>query len=162
MNHYDDLQRFKDKMHIPELDFKTFPAHDQAQEQGKWAIINQLLPATEANVLAAGGHISQRAPQPVSEDTFALPETPPGKLNAVTESVPDLIHTIVQGVEAQLAVASRQNQTDPVPAHIRAEEADSVSVNFARLFSPVAVGIAPATEKNQPLNILLERIASCR
>jgi hypothetical protein len=57
MNHYDDLQRFKDKTRSQALDFKDFSAQNHAREQGNWAIINQLLPATEVNSLA-GGHVS--------------------------------------------------------------------------------------------------------
>jgi hypothetical protein len=35
-------------------------------------------------------------------------------------------------------------------------------VNFSRLFAPATNTPTPTAEKNQPLNSLLERIATCR
>ncbi len=42
MNHYDDLQRFKEKTRTQSLDFKDLSSHATAREQGDWVILNQL------------------------------------------------------------------------------------------------------------------------
>lgn len=168
MNHYDDLQRFKDKTRSQALDFKDFSAQSHAQEQGNWAIINQLLPATEVNSLAAGGHVSLSAPQPVTEETFAVSELTPVPQALVVESAPAPVPSILQGVDEQLASTPRQAPTIPTPTPARVQVSHPVTepeqgpVDFTRLFAPATTKPAPAAEKNQPLNSLLERIATCR
>ena len=169
MNHYDDLQRFKDKTRNQALDFKDFSAQSQANDQGSWAILNQLLPATDANTLAAGGHVSVAAPQPVSAETFALGESAiaeemtPAHL-AHTE-VPSILKDVAQQLasEHQDVVATVQT---PVLAAARIQSPEPVlpqeQVNFSRLFAPAVSTPKPTAEKNQPLNSLLERIATCR
>ena len=44
MNHYDDLQRFKDKTRTQKLAFKDLSGQSSVAERGDWAIINQLSP----------------------------------------------------------------------------------------------------------------------
>ncbi|HDR2894167.1 TPA: cellulose biosynthesis protein BcsO [Enterobacter asburiae] len=166
MNHYDDLQRFKDKTRSQALDFKDFSSQSHAQEQGNWAIINQLLPATEVNSLAAGGHVSLSAPQPVTEETFAVSELTPVPQVLVVEPAP--VSSILQGVDEQLATAPRQAPAMPTPASARVQVSHPVTepeqrpVDFTRLFAPTTAKPVPSAEKNQPLNSLLERIATCR
>jgi hypothetical protein len=168
MNHYDDLQRFKDKTRSQALDFKDFSAQSHAQEQGNWAIINQLLPATEVNSLAAGGHVSLSAPQPVTEETFAVSELTPVPQALAVEPAPAPVSSILQGVDEQLASTHRQAPAIPTPAPARVQvshpvtEPEQGAVDFTRLFAPATTKPAPAAEKNQPLNSLLERIATCR
>lgn len=55
MNHYDDLQRFKDKTRNQALDFKDFSGQNQVSDQGSWAILNQLQPQAENDTFAHGG-----------------------------------------------------------------------------------------------------------
>ncbi|HDR2790873.1 MULTISPECIES: cellulose biosynthesis protein BcsO [Enterobacter] len=168
MNHYDDLQRFKDKTRSQSLDFKDFSAQNHAQEQGSWAIINQLLPATEVNSLAAGGHVSLSAPQPVTEETFAVSELTPVPQVLVAEPAPTPVSSILQGVDEQLASTLRQAPAMPTPTSARVQVSHPVTepeqgpVDFTRLFAPATTKPVPAAEKNQPLNSLLERIATCR
>lgn len=55
MNHYDDLQRFKEKTRTHSLKFKDLSSEAAAGEKGDWVILNQLIPAEEASSLAHGG-----------------------------------------------------------------------------------------------------------
>jgi hypothetical protein len=48
MNHYDDLQRFKDKTRNQKYEFKDLSAQNLSPDHGSWAIMNQLAPATES------------------------------------------------------------------------------------------------------------------
>lgn len=170
MNHYDDLQRFKDKTRSQALDFKDFSSQNQAQDQGSWAILNQLSPATEVNSLAAGGHVSLPVPELVTEDTFALSELTPVLQVAAVELKPVVVSSILQGVDEQLTEVSRQTPVaaSPAPSPSRPYVPEPVlapektSVDFTRLFAPATSTPSPAAEKNQPLNSLLERIATCR
>ncbi|WP_312211779.1 cellulose biosynthesis protein BcsO [Pseudescherichia sp.] len=171
MNNYDDLQRFKDKTHTQQHDFKDFSSQNLAHDHGSWAIINQLSPATEESALAMGGHVSLPVPQSVDPDTFALKEQPfvaPVVLTAAP--LPDAALPIFQSVAAQLATppaapvlapAALVTAPAPIPVPIPAA-APAAPVNFSQLFAPKAAEAKPAVEKNQPLKSLLERIASCR
>lgn len=164
MNNYDDLQRFKDKTHTQQHDFKDFSSQNLAHDHGSWAIINQLSPATEESALAMGGHVSLPVPQSVDADTFALKEQPYVAPVALTPApLPDAAPPIFQSVAAQLATPPAAPVLAPAaliapPAPIPA----AAPVNFSQLFAPKAAEAKPAVEKNQPLKSLLERIASCR
>jgi len=166
MNHYDDLQRFKDKTRSQQFDFKDFSAQNQAQEQGSWAIINQLQPETAEHSLAAGGHVSLSVPQPVSDETFAHAQVAPVQPTFMAEPV--AVPSILRGVDEQLTETLRLNtiapkpEPTPAPVHIQTAEPTPEPVNFARLFAPAVSTPAPTAEKNQPLQSLLERIGTCR
>lgn len=172
MNHYDDLQRFKDKTRTQHLDFKDLSSQNQGSEQGNWAIINQLSPATEESTLAMGGHVSAAIPQAVNPEIFAVnPTTPPA--DAMTHASPEsapVTTSLFQDVASQLAVPP-QPEAAPAPEPVAIAPAPQRSVtpapaaapvNFAQLFAPKVTETKPAAEKNQPLKSLLERIASCR
>jgi len=172
MNNYDDLQRFKDKTHTQQHDFKDFSSQNLAHDHGSWAIINQLSPATEESALAMGGHVSLPVPQSVDADTFALKEQPFVAPVALTPApLPDAAPPIFQSVAAQLATppaapvlapAALITAPEPIPAPIPTAAPAAAPVNFSQLFAPKAAEAKPAVEKNQPLKSLLERIASCR
>jgi len=166
MNHYDDLQRFKDKTRNQALDFKDFSMQSQASEQGSWAILNQLLPETEANALAAGGHVSLPVPQPVTAEAFALTDVAFVSDNRVIDAIPADAPSILKGVAEQLVTTTESFPAAPAPApetvRVVAPESVPADVNFSRLFAPATSTAKPTAEKNQPLNSLLERIATCR
>jgi hypothetical protein len=168
MNHYDDLQRFKDKTRNQALDFKDFSGQNQVSEQGSWAILNQLLPATATNALAAGGHVSLPVPQPVTPEAFALTEAAFVPDRVVIETVSHDGPSILNDVAEQLAATPDTVSAAPAPApapapeSVRAVMPAPAEVNFSRLFAPATNTPKPTAEKNQPLNSLLERIATCR
>lgn len=167
MNHYDDLQRFKDRTRTQSLDFKDFSAQNQANDQGNWAIINQLLPQSESDLLAAGGHVSLTPPQAVSPDMFALSDVQPAPVPVVLETEQPKTPSILQDVAGQLAAAPQKVEAPVVPVVQQIPESRPVApaeVNFTRLFAPAPAPetARPAAEKNQSLNTLLERIATCR
>jgi len=170
MNHYDDLQRFKDKTRNQALDFKDFSGQTQGSEQGSWAILNQLLPATETNALAVGGHVSLPIPQPVTPEAFALTDAAFVPDKVAIETVSHDASSILNDVAEQLAATPDTLSVPPAPAPAPAPAPESVravmpapaEVNFSRLFAPATNTPTPTAEKNQPLNSLLERIATCR
>lgn len=178
MNHYDDLQRFKDKTRTQHLDFKDLSSQNHGSEQGNWAIINQLSPATEESTLAMGGHVSTAIPQAVNPEIFAVKETTP-PADTVSHAVPvsaPVTTSLLQDVASQLSAAPEPVSTPapavtpppaPEPRAVAAAPQRPVApapaaVNFAQLFAPKVTETKPAAEKNQPLKSLLERIASCR
>lgn len=173
MNNYDDLQRFKDKTHTQQHDFKDFSSQNLAHDHGSWAIINQLSPATEESTLAMGGHVSLPVPQSVDPETFTVKEPSFVAPVALTPApLPDAAPPIFQSVAAQLATppaapalapAAMKVPAAPIPELTpAAAPVAAAPVNFSQLFAPKTAEAKPAVEKNQPLKSLLERIASCR
>lgn len=171
MNHYDDLQRFKEKTRNQKYDFKDLSAQNLAPEQGNWAIMNQLAPASEESILAMGGHVSLPQPQAVDPEFFGPDENvPPPPVS--TEAPVAAAHSIFADVAGQLAahpvtpvVSTTVKTPEPVPpvytTHVAPAPA-AEPTSYARLFAPKAAEAHSTEEKNQPLQSLLERIASCR
>lgn len=178
MNHYDDLQRFKDKTRTQQHDFVDLSSQNLASEHGNWAIINQLAPVTEESALAMGGHVSLAIPQAVDPDLFAIREHHAPVAEPVNTPVPaSSAPSIFQGVASQLAAAPAALSVPPAaPVAAPVEQPDvtlakpaaapkaapAAPVNFSQLFAPKAAETKDKVEKNQPLKSLLERIASCR
>lgn len=185
MNHYDDLQRFKDKTRTQNLEFKDLSAQTAFQERGDWAILDQLSPSLEKETtLAMGGSVSQVVPQPVSADAFVPHDVTP--VHVVTSvEVPHETRSasIMQSVSAKITPQTEPETpidvapqvTAPVPAPqaaapvartpAPAASSSAEAVNYSRLFAPKTAeipGKAEKEEKDQPLKSLLERIASCR
>ncbi|HEX4503431.1 MAG TPA: cellulose biosynthesis protein BcsO [Scandinavium sp.] len=187
MNHYDDLQRFKDKTRTQSLDFKDLSAQNAASERGDWAILDQLSPPAEKETtLAMGGSVSQIVPQPVAADAFTAHDLPPVKATPPGDAIHESHATsIMQSVSSQMApkvapvpeeapiakpepvVQAVAPQAEPTlaPAPRPQKPVTPDAVNYSRLFAPKPANIpvkAEKEEKDQPLKSLLERISSCR
>ncbi|QJT83157.1 cellulose biosynthesis protein BcsO [Kosakonia sp. MUSA4] len=163
MNHYDDLQRFKDKTRNQKHNFKDLSAQNPGTDQGNWALIQQLSPATDESTLTMGGHVSLPVPQSIEPDLFARPENAPAADVSEPASIP--APSIFQAVASQIAAVIPPPAPVSIPTPVRALPAEGVksaAVNYAQLFAAKAPEAKPKTEKNQPLHSLLERIASCR
>lgn len=179
MNHYDDLQRFKDKTRNQNHDFKDLSAQKQAHEHGNWAIINQFAPASEDAGLAMGGHVSLPQPQPVDPERFAATErlapaahveTPAASVSLFQEvaeqlsaAAPAPVAGPVRHEEAAAAPVAAAPVTAPALARASSRPASaSAPADYARLFAAKVADAKPDEEKERPLHSLLERIASCR
>lgn len=137
MKHYDDLQRFREKSGKQHHAFKDLSTQSLAAEQGSWAILNQLAPADENAGLALGGHVASSVPQPVDIERFA----------SEAQMMPPPIR--------DTAIAS-QPERSPAPPQREA------SIHYEQLFAAKPAQTKPRSQKNQPLQPLLERIAACR
>lgn len=191
MNHYDDLQRFKDKTRTQSLEFKDLSAQTAASERGDWAILDQLSPPTDKDAtLAVGGSVSQIVPQPVKADAFVPQDVAPLHVVAARHEVAaeSRAASIMQSVSTQMAPPAEpetvsapeptpiarpepvvqsapQGVVPPVAAPAPKPVVTAENVNYSRLFAPKSTDIpgkAEKEEKDQPLKSLLERIASCR
>lgn len=191
MNHYDDLQRFKDKTRNQKYEFKDLSAQNLSPDQGSWAIMNQLAPASETSKLAMGGHVSLPQPQAIAPDVFAnaerheiveIPESidssestessnesvlPPADAEVPAATVPSIFRDIARQLASQstapAAPAARQAAEPVLPAATNSPVSSATeAADYSRLFATKATEAKPTVEKNQPLQSLLERIASCR
>lgn len=188
MTHYDDLQRFKDKTQTQSVAFKEISSRRLAHEQGNWAILNQLSPAEESAALSGAGHVS-RGVEAVSPGAFtaAQPAASSSQTLPVAATAPALLRDVAQQLPATAPTVSAQPEPEPVAATVSepafAPGANAIStpapvavekpvaqaapktsdpVNYAQLFAPKAPEAPRSEDKNQPLQGLFERIASCR
>lgn len=181
MNHYDDLQRFKEKTRTHSLQFKDLSSEVAAGEKGDWAILNQLVPVEAESALAIGGLVSLPLPLPVPADMFSrvenvpvqalpvsvapvvtIPEPEPKSVSAPV--APVAIEPAVQ--ESAAIVKPERPQSPPsAPAPvIRPRPAITPTAEgFGHLFAAKTVEPEPlAKDKDQSLKSFLERIATCR
>jgi len=192
MNHYDDLQRFKEKTRTHSLKFKDLSSEAAAGEKGDWVILNQLIPAEEASSLAMGGSVSLPLPQRVPADMFhkvepAAVQAPPGPslaapsliippsapqpapvtdMTAAVAVAPALPQSLAAATPASQPAVS-QAAAQPVPVSVPAP-----AVRPRPAAAPTTEGFAHlfaaktaepvAKDKDQSLKSLLERIATCR
>ena len=196
MNHYDDLQRFKDKTRNQKYEFKDLSAQNLSPDHGSWTIMNQLAPATEESKLAMGGHVSLPQPQAVAPDVFASDQRhervesidtidsdsiessettenstesvlPPVDADLPAVTTPSIFREVAGQLASQSAAPvapSAQPAANPVVPTTTTAPAPSATApaDYSRLFATKAPEAKPTVEKNQPLQSLLERIASCR
>jgi hypothetical protein len=190
MNHYDDLQRFKEKTRTQSLHFKDLSSQSAAREQGDWVILNQLAPGEKESSLAMGGSVSLPLPQQVPADTFLwveaapaqaapeptppilTPEPPPAAAVVVPAAVaPSPVAQAAAPAEAVPAIPAAAPIPAPAPATAPAPSMSPppsaaprplpAAEGYAHLFA-TKVAEPAAKDKDQPLKSLLERIATCR
>ncbi|MDM4208329.1 cellulose biosynthesis protein BcsO [Klebsiella spallanzanii] len=190
MNHYDDLQRFKEKTRTQSLKFKDLSSEAAAGEKGDWVILNQLIPPEEESSLAMGGSVSLPLPQQVPADMFRRVEsapvqtTPASPMAARAATAPEPVavsapqpvpaapvaaEPMLQESAAMPAPAPQSTEPQPRPASTSAPAIRPRPViaptaeGFAHLFAAKTVEPEPvAKDKDQSLKSLLERIATCR
>lgn len=156
MHHYDDLQRFKDKTRTSTLNLRDLSTQNRIREQGNWSIVNQMTADPDAAPLARGGNVTQPVPQPVDPQNFVLNDLPAPV--AAPEPVASVAPTILQTLAVPPVPV-----IEPVPAPRPEPVAAPVApTNFSRLFAAPPTETSRTVEKNQPLQSLLERIATCR
>ena len=151
MNHYDDLQRFKEKTRTQSLDFKDLSSHAAAREQGDWVILNQLSPGEEKeSSLAMGGSVSLPIPQPVPTDMFhwveAQPAHPPLPSSPVAPAPVMPPPVSVSAPHDPLSVAEHTWAAEPAPAMaVPLAPAPAVAPDPAPAVAPApAPAVAPA------------------
>ncbi|MFH3078589.1 cellulose biosynthesis protein BcsO [Klebsiella sp. KE9038] len=172
MNHYDDLQRFKEKTRTHSLKFKDLSSEAAAGEKGDWVILNQLIPAEEESSLAMGGSVSLPVPQRVPADMFHQVEravvqtapapSAPAPALSIPPSAPQPVPVTDRMAVVPAATVSRPAaQPIPVPPARPRPAIAPTAEGFAHLFA-TKTAEPVAKDKDQSLKSLLERIATCR
>lgn len=145
MNHYDDLQRFKDKTRNQKYEFKDLSAQNLSPDHGSWAIMNQLAPASEASKLAMGGHVSLPQPQAIAPDVFASAER--HEIVERTENI-DSTENIESAVSTDSTESSIESVLPPVDAEVPAVTAPSIFRDIAgQLASQSEAPVAPVARQ---------------
>lgn len=156
MNHYDDLQRFKDKTHTQRLKFRDLSTQSVRDETGDWVILNQFTSAAGAENqdpgLAMGGSISRIIPQPVSDDAFAYVAEMSSPTQSVAQPPAARINAdIVRNPAPAAADDSVQKATPEISADAARQPAPKVGPATAPQAQPKAGAFAvPKPANGQP------------
>ncbi|WON78077.1 cellulose biosynthesis protein BcsO [Serratia sp. UGAL515B_01] len=167
MSKYDDVQRFKDKINMKDIDYKEFPKEDATALIKRWAIVEQ--------VAGNGGTVSsilQPTLTNATEFSSGLqPQSQPVTNVKENKAVPGHVERTVP-ITAKVNHPPRQ-ETPPVSSvqshHFNSSYAGQAAVpqsdvkRFKNMFSKKT---SPAgdreADRNTLLKPLLESIASCR
>ncbi|MRS15508.1 hypothetical protein GJV06_11495 [Enterobacteriaceae bacterium RIT691] len=162
MNHYDDLQRFCDKLPDHHASFKELSARGTTNEFGDWYLLKGITEPdrepTEFRVV----------PRPVSATEFQLPEgfRPAHETSEFATSVAQLTdpqamaEAVIEPVAVIEAMFGQQRLATQGPTGSNTPVNDG-PIDYARLFATPASQVS-APQDDPHLHSLLERIGSCR
>lgn len=171
MSKYDDVQQFKNKINMKDIDYKEFPKEDSSLALHRWPIVEQV--AEEGNGTFSSLERSMQ-PTPVNASEFSqtssLSSNQPAQPSVAAtqnQSLPgqashDFKLMIPPHQDEQLAapVASSAAEVPPLPAQVQDTQ------RFKKIFSKKTPSAGEAsntnTGRNALLKPLLEIIASCR
>jgi hypothetical protein len=177
MSKYDDVQGFKDKTNLKDIDYKEFPRDDVASATHRWSIVDQV---------AGNGGIPTSSSQPTPFNSSDLASSaplgfePPAPAKAViTENtalpghIPHNFERFAPPVEPKLSKTAQPESPRAVPAQgnyfnspasVAPSAPQPESQRFKQMFSkkPPSAGEAMDADRNTLLKPLLESIASCR
>ncbi|KGT96974.1 cellulose biosynthesis protein BcsO, partial [Dickeya fangzhongdai] len=154
MKSYDDMQRFKDKAQIKDINFRDMSGQVLQSETVVWPIMKQLLRnQADDDTLSAAQPVSIAQPVPVSQHVLSAPASPSSSSRRVTPSSglnPDLSggnqHSLFNAIAASLptaeAVSAPLSQSAPQPAALAMETVQSEAARPRPLASAPAVSEA--------------------
>jgi hypothetical protein len=179
MSKYDDVQQFKDKINLKDIDYKEFPKEESTSTFYRWPIVEQVagnegvpLPSQppapvntaefssttpfglpQSSPLTAAKKENVRAPDHISHHFEHL--VPPVAPNPITAPAPQPASTPTRPVQESRFNSSAAELT-------AVSQGDSQ--RFKQLFSKKSssAGEAKTTGRHTLLKPLLESIASCR
>ncbi|WP_431223107.1 cellulose biosynthesis protein BcsO [Serratia sp. L9] len=177
MSKYDDVQQFKDKINLKDIDYKEFPKDDNASALQRWAIVDQV--AGNGSVVSAS---KQPTPANTSDFSSAAPvgtEQPAQPSAVIKENtrlpghVSHNFEHLAPPVPPKPARAPQPEIAPTLPVqghHFNSPAAEVAAVSpgenkrFKQMFSKKASSADEmgATDRNTLLKPLLESIASCR
>lgn len=177
MSKYDDVQGFKDKTNLKEIDYKEFPREDAASAPHRWSIVDQVaghgtLPAgstqptpIKSSDLAASASLGGEPPAPartvITENT-ALPGHMTHNFERFAPPVEPTLTKTPQPESTRTAAAQGNvlNSLTNAPPPVSQPE----NQRFKQMFSKKTSTTDEVMEadRNTLLKPLLESIASCR
>ncbi|MGF6192609.1 hypothetical protein [Serratia sp. 2723] len=177
MSKYDDVQGFKDKTNLKELDYKEFPREDVASATQRWSIVDQVAgndsilasssqprPITSSDLSSSAPLGSEPPAQPktvIAENT-ALPGHIPHDFDRFAPPVGPKLTKTTQPESPRAAPA--QGNPFHSPASVPPPAPQPENQRFKQMFSrkTSSAGEVMDAGRNTLLKPLLESIASCR
>jgi hypothetical protein len=166
MSKYDDVQQFKNKINMKDIDYKEFPKDDGSSALHRWAIVEQV--AEGGNGISSG---IERSMQPTSVSATEFSPAPSLSLNQPTQ--PNVAPAQNQALPRHVSHDFKQT-IPPVSEPNRSEQFAAPVVSsappssqpldtkrFKKMFSKKTPS-AGNTGRDTLLKPLLEMIASCR
>lgn len=177
MSKYDDVQGFKDKTNLKDIDYKEFPREETASAPHRWSIVDQVaghgaLPASSSQPTPiTSSDLSSSAPldfeppaQPKTAvaDNSALPGHMTHNFERFAPPVGPTFGKSAQPESPRAAPAQGNYFNSPASALPSAPQPESQ--RFKQMFSKKASSASEVMDagRNTLLKPLLESIASCR
>jgi len=159
MKSYDDMQRFKDKAQIKDINFMDMSGQVLQSETVVWPIMKQLLRnQTGDDTLSGAQPVSIAQPVPVSQHVLSAPAsprrvTPSSSLNVNADPSGGNQHSLFNAIAASLPSAESvsapapQPVSQPQPAALTIETVPPATVRPHPLASAPAVSEASAASE---------------
>ena len=174
MSKYDDVQGFKDKTNLKDIDYKEFPREDVATAQHRWSIVDQVagngaLPTSSSQPTPiSSSDLSSSAPldfePPAQPKTVAAENTAlPGHIIHNFDRFAPSVAAKPTQPESPRAVPAQGNPFNS-PASVPSSAPQPESQRFKQMFSKKTSSADEVMDagRNTLLKPLLESIASCR
>ncbi|MGL5388888.1 MAG: cellulose biosynthesis protein BcsO [Serratia sp. (in: enterobacteria)] len=177
MSKYDDVQGFKDKTNLKEIDYKEFPREDAASAPHRWSIVDQVaghgvLPAGSAQPtpiassdLAASVPLGVVPPAPATTVITENTALPGHMTHNFARFAPPVETTLTKTAQPESPrTAPAQGNYFNSPASAPPPVSQPESQRFKQMFSKktsITDDVMEA-DRNTLLKPLLESIASCR
>ncbi|MFB1116792.1 cellulose biosynthesis protein BcsO [Dickeya dadantii] len=151
MKSYDDMQRFKDKAQIKDINFMDMSGQVLQSETVVWPIMKQLLRnQTGDDTLSGAQPVSIAQPVPVSQHVLSAPAsprrvTPSSSLNVNADPSGGNQHSLFNAIAASLP--SAESVSAPAPQPI----APPTPVSQPQPATPTIETVPPATVRPHPL-----------
>lgn len=177
MSKYDDVQGFKDKTNLKEIDYKEFPRDDATSASHRWSIVDQVagnggvlasssqptpITSTDLSSSAPLGFEPPAQPQAVVTENTALPGHMKHNFDRFAPPVGPKLTKAAQPESPRAGPAQGNYFQSSVSAPQSAPQPESQ--RFKQMFSKktTSAGEAMDAGRNTLLKPLLESIASCR
>lgn len=177
MSKYDDVQGFKDKTNLKEIDYKEFPREDVASAPRRWSIVDQVagndaLPTSSSQPMPINSSdLSSSAPLdfvPPAQPKAAIAENtalPGHTTHNFDRFAPPVGATLTKTVQPESPrAAPAQGNHFNSPANVPPSAPQPESQRFKQMFSKKTSSSDEVMDagRNTLLKPLLESIASCR
>lgn len=173
MSKYDDVQGFKDKTNLKDIDYKEFPREDVASSTQRWSIVDQVagngtLPASSSQPTPIGSS-DLFASTPLDFEPPAQPKTAIAENTALPGHMTHNFDRFAPPVGPKLSKIAQPESPRTVPAqgnyvNSPANVPQPENPRFKQMFSKKTSSADEVMDagRNTLLKPLLESIASCR
>ncbi|MBC3380567.1 cellulose biosynthesis protein BcsO [Serratia fonticola] len=177
MSKYDDVQGFKDKTNLKDIDYKEFPRDDVASAPHRWSIVDQV--AGNGGIPTSGSQPTPIAGTDLFSSASLAGEPPVQPKTVITENsalpghIPHNFDRFAPPVEPKLTKTAQPDSPRAVlaqgnpfnsPASVPPSAPQPENPRFKQMFSKKtsSAGDVMDAGRNTLLKPLLESIASCR
>ncbi|MGM3173793.1 cellulose biosynthesis protein BcsO [Dickeya lacustris] len=164
MNSYDDMQRFRDKAQIKDIDFRDMSSQMLQSDTVAWPLMKQLLRNPAEDDALSGVHATGVAqPAPINPSLFNEPTATPATARLAPKAAsPDATPALLSAVAASLAppavasaIAAQSIAMQPIATRSITEQLLTAQSPVAQAVQPIAL-VPPQAPLSAPVEPLAE------